>query len=240
MQFSKPVKLTIPAPGVADGTIAKIMVQHGLSTVRTDQGLTTNPDAFCENGVSSFEDNAVTIVGEAAVIHTCAASTFTIVFSGSAGDVTITSPISGSTVSTETPTISGTGNTSGMVIVLTGSIGNLGTGTVNGSGDWSIVPVSGLGTGTHTVCVSTGASCTTFTVVTSASPGGVLSNIALWMKADDQAYNDDGVTLASSGDDVKEWYDQTTNDRHADETTASRQPVYREDSINYNPALDFE
>ena len=118
------------ATGLESGQEVDIYVQHAGSPVYTKEGLTIDAGALCENGISSNEENKVTVQENAegnlfVEIWTCAASTFTIFHGGSAGDVSIVSPISGGITNTETPTIIGTGNTSGMVVTLTGNTGVL-------------------------------------------------------------------------------------------------------------------
>ncbi len=77
-----------------------------------------------------------------------------------------------------------------------------------------------------------------FTLATiQPGPGGVSNGLLLWMKADDQAHNT-GTTLATDGQTVDNWEDQSTHDFDADDSGGTG-PDWDADGINYNPALDF-
>ena len=73
-------------------------------------------------------------------------------------------------------------------------------------------------------------------------PGGISTNIELWLKADLDAMNE--AVAATDGQSVNTWKDQTsarTND--ATDTNFSTPPTYRvnaSDNINYNPVVDFD
>ena len=82
-----------------------------------------------------------------------------------------------------------------------------------------------------------------------AAPGGVLNNLQLWLKADEEVYTDrsgatKGTTPATDGQVTASWGDQSgarTNDATDIDTTLTG-PIYRNnatDNINFNPALDF-
>ncbi len=60
------------------------------------------------------------------------------------------------------------------------------------------------------------------------SPGGVFANLSLWLKADA------GTTGTAS---VTAWTDQSIGGSNATATTG---PALVEDSINFNPALNFD
>ncbi|MBO6495034.1 MAG: T9SS type A sorting domain-containing protein [Roseivirga sp.] len=81
----------------------------------------------------------------------------------------------------------------------------------------------------------------TLGVVAQCGPGGVNTNLALWLKGNEEVFSDAGTTLATDGDDASQWNDQTTFGRNASETNggggAIVEPVYNTDVINYNPAL---
>lgn len=64
------------------------------------------------------------------------------------------------------------------------------------------------------------------------APGGISTNLDLWLKADA------GVT-ESSGD-VSAWDDQSTNTNHATQGTGSLQPGYVASVLNYNPGFLFD
>jgi hypothetical protein len=75
-----------------------------------------------------------------------------------------------------------------------------------------------------------------FTLGTSyfqCSPGGVLNNLTLWLRADD------GTSTIVNGTDVATWTDRSGFGNTAT-GVVDDQPSYISNSINYNPALDFD
>jgi len=71
-----------------------------------------------------------------------------------------------------------------------------------------------------------------------AAPGGVSSNLQLWLKADVGISQTDGQTLTN-------WVDQSTNAYTASNTAGNGQtsPTFRNnttDNINFNPAVEFD
>lgn len=72
------------------------------------------------------------------------------------------------------------------------------------------------------------------------SPGGIAANLNIWHKADANAYSDAGATLATDGDGVQQWNDQTTTNVDVTAASAAARPIYDEDGMNYNPALEFD
>lgn len=78
-----------------------------------------------------------------------------------------------------------------------------------------------------------------FTLATiQPGPGGVSNGVLLWMKADDQAHNT-GTTLATDGQTVDNWHDQSTHDFDADDSGTTG-PTWDADGCNFNPVLDFD
>ncbi|HEY5750464.1 MAG TPA: T9SS type A sorting domain-containing protein [Chryseolinea sp.] len=71
------------------------------------------------------------------------------------------------------------------------------------------------------------------------SPGGVSTNLRWWLKANAGAYTDNGTTLATNGQAVQFWRDQSTVVNHATQGTAGNRPTYQTNIINGNPALRF-
>jgi len=69
------VKLTIPTPELADGTMLDILVTHA-GQEQGSEGITMNAAATCAAGVSSDENNQATVEGGQVVFYTCGASTF--------------------------------------------------------------------------------------------------------------------------------------------------------------------
>ncbi|GAB5525032.1 MAG: hypothetical protein Roseis2KO_29040 [Roseivirga sp.] len=64
------------------------------------------------------------------------------------------------------------------------------------------------------------------------SPGGVETNLSLWLKADE------GTNTTTDGVEVTSWTDQTGNNNAA--ATGGTAPTYAADDINFNPSLDFD
>jgi hypothetical protein len=71
------------------------------------------------------------------------------------------------------------------------------------------------------------------------SPGGVAPTLMWWLKADAGVYVDDGTTLATNGQTVQFWRDQSTLVNHATTITPANQPTYMTNVINGYPALRF-
>jgi len=82
------------------------------------------------------------------------------------------------------------------------------------------------------------------TLTLAQSPGNVaVVNLQLWMKANANAYTNSGTTLATDGQTLQQWNDQTTNLNHANQTTASRRPTFRDNATNnanYNPVVEVD
>ena len=85
-------------------------------------------------------------------------------------------------------------------------------------------------------CTSASRSAVTATVL--YPPGGVGTNLRLWLKADAEAYSDAGTTLATDGQEVQEFHDQSGNSYDATDNGATG-PDWDADGVNFNPALDF-
>lgn len=64
------------------------------------------------------------------------------------------------------------------------------------------------------------------------SPGGVETNLSLWLRADE------GTNTTTNGAEVTSWTDQTGNNNAG--ATSGTAPTYAENDINFNPALDFD
>lgn len=65
------------------------------------------------------------------------------------------------------------------------------------------------------------------------SPGGVSTDLQLWLKADA------GTSTTTNGNDVTSWGDQSANSYTADDTNIGSSPNYESNAINFNPGLDF-
>lgn len=81
----------------------------------------------------------------------------------------------------------------------------------------------------------------TLGVIEQCGPGGVNTNLALWLRADVEAFSDAGTTLATNNDDVLQWNDQTILGRNASEIDAGGgtpiEPVFIANDINFNPSI---
>ncbi len=78
---------------------------------------------------------------------------------------------------------------------------------------------------------------------TTCGPGGVNTNIALWLRADLEVFSDAGTTAAEDGDNVLQWNDQSSPTNNASEDNAGGgspvEPTLRTNDINFNPAIRF-
>ncbi|OEK02572.1 hypothetical protein BFP97_14030 [Roseivirga sp. 4D4] len=70
------------------------------------------------------------------------------------------------------------------------------------------------------------------------TPGNVQDGLALWLKADTEAFNT-GTTPATNGQDVNTWGDQSRNDFDAITGGNTTRPTWIENDVNFNPGLDF-
>ncbi len=66
---------------------------------------------------------------------------------------------------------------------------------------------------------------------TVTAPGGVSSNLMLWLKADA------GVTGTTA---ISEWRDQSMMNNHVTQSDSAKQPALVENAINFNPLLKFD
>lgn len=92
---------------------------------------------------------------------------------------------------------------------------------------------------------SDGTSLDTYTVIPEittalgAGPGGIPVDLNLWLRADAEVFNT-GTIQATDGQNVESWGDQTVADHDVEQLVTTAQPLWRENSINFNPAVDFE
>lgn len=70
------------------------------------------------------------------------------------------------------------------------------------------------------------------------TPGNVQDGLSLWLKADTEAYNVAATTLATDGQTVEQWGDQSRNNFDANEDV-NRNPTWIENDVNFNPGLNF-
>lgn len=76
-------------------------------------------------------------------------------------------------------------------------------------------------------------------------PGGVgttdgTSALELWLKADTQVFNNGGVSLASNGQSVQEWHDQSGNNRDATQTANANKPTFLTNVMHDKPVVRFD
>lgn len=81
------------------------------------------------------------------------------------------------------------------------------------------------------------------TAYTTCGPGGVNTNIALWLRADLEVFSDAGVTAAIDGNNALQWDDQSSPSDDASESNLGGagpiEPTFQTNEINFNPVLDF-
>jgi hypothetical protein len=66
-----------------------------------------------------------------------------------------------------------------------------------------------------------------------------IPDLLIWFKADEDVFIDTGSTLATNGQTVQQWNDQSGNAIHASQGTSGDRPTYRTNQINSLPAVDF-
>lgn len=66
------------------------------------------------------------------------------------------------------------------------------------------------------------------------------TNLQMLLLADDGCYTDAGTTAASDGQSVYRWADLSGNSNHANQSTSSLRPVWRETWWNSRPAVEFD
>ncbi len=77
-----------------------------------------------------------------------------------------------------------------------------------------------------------------------AAPGGVQTDLGLWLKANAGVFSDAGTTAAIDGVGIQEWQDQSSAGIDATEATNSNQrPTFQSDAanlVNFNPSVLFD
>lgn len=66
-----------------------------------------------------------------------------------------------------------------------------------------------------------------------------ISGLQVYVKADAGVYTDDGSTIATDGQDVQQWNDQSSEEYNFTAPSAARRPTYSEDEVNGRAALTF-
>lgn len=81
------------------------------------------------------------------------------------------------------------------------------------------------------------------TVFETCGPGGVNTDIALWLAADKETFSDAGTTATVNLDGLQQWNDQSAPPSNASEFDLGGVgpvlPVYRTEEFNFNPAIRF-
>lgn len=75
-----------------------------------------------------------------------------------------------------------------------------------------------------------------------AQPSGIFvpCDPVLWLKADAAVYADAGVTLATNGQTVQQWNDQSGNGYNASQSDNTKRPTWQQYAFNGKPALWFD
>jgi hypothetical protein len=75
LNFSQPVQVDIPVPGITTSTI-RIKIKHSGDSSFNASGLTNDPAATCSNGVASPASDLASVSASIATIYSCSASEF--------------------------------------------------------------------------------------------------------------------------------------------------------------------
>ncbi len=81
------------------------------------------------------------------------------------------------------------------------------------------------------------------TAFTTCGPGGVNTNIAVWLRADEETFSDGGTTPTVDGNNVIQWNDQSSPQNNASEINflgaAPIEPTFQTSEVNFNPIIRF-
>ena len=81
------------------------------------------------------------------------------------------------------------------------------------------------------------------TAFSTCGPGGVNTNLSLWLRADLEVFSDAGSTAATDGGNVIQWNDQSSPANNGSETDLGGispiEPTFETNEINFNPVLRF-
>lgn len=67
-----------------------------------------------------------------------------------------------------------------------------------------------------------------------------ITGCKLWLKADSGVYNDAGTTLATNGQTVQQWNDQSGNGNNATQSTSGSRPTYQTSVLNSLPVIRLD
>lgn len=96
-----------------------------------------------------------------------------------------------------------------------------------------------VGGGTATVGTELQIVNFVYTPTQTEGPGGVVTNLELWLKAD-AGVEEAAADSAEDTDPVLNWLDNTINNNDATQGTALNRPVFNENVLNFNPVIDFD
>ncbi len=82
------------------------------------------------------------------------------------------------------------------------------------------------------------------TALATCGPGGVNTNLALWLRADLQVFSDAGSTAATDGANAIQWNDQSSPAENGSEVdlgggAGAIEPTFETNEINFNPLLRY-
>ena len=129
--------------------------------------------------------------------------------------------------------------------MVIGSTYHSGTGAGYGRGwkNYSFNSLTEVEVWTHRAGSGTSTINTALQIVNFATPiqgpAAILTNINLWLKADDGIEEANGDT-AENNDTVLNWLDSSGNGHDALQSTSSNRPIYTENGMNFNPTIDFD
>jgi len=241
---TRTVTVTVaPSAGTLSGT-QEICVSGSTTFSSTVSGGTWSSG---NTGIATINSSSGAISGVSAGTATI---TYTKAGSGGCSDATATRTV---TVATPTVDASSNGSRAGagtVSIQATASAGSIDWYAASSGGSSLGNSSSGVNWTTPSISTTTiyyaeandggctSSSRTPVTAVIIYPPGGVSSNLHLWLKADAQTFSDAGSTLATDGQEVQEWHGQSANGFDADDSGGNG-PDWDADGINFNPTLDF-
>ncbi|MBP6430855.1 MAG: laminin G domain-containing protein [Ferruginibacter sp.] len=132
----------------------------------------------------------------------------------------------------------------------TTEINNLVSGIINTSDaalrayyNFEGITTDGAGVAVLNKSATTAGSYNGVTVGTNCTPKNSCSVVncdaKLWLKADAAVYTDAGVTLATNGQTVQQWNDQTTNAYNVTQSNNAWKPTWDQNAFNGKPAINF-
>jgi len=235
-------------------------------TVAPSAGTLSGTQGICVSGSTTFSSTVsggtwsssntgiATINSSSGAISGVSAGTATITYtkagSGGCSDATATRTV---TVATPTVDASSNGSRTGegtVSIQATASAGSIDWYAASSGGSSLGNSSSGVNWTTPSISTTTiyyaeandggctSSSRTPVTAVILYPPGGVSSNLHLWLKADAGVFSDAGSTASTDGSEVQEWHGQSAKGFDADDSGGNG-PDWDADGINFNPTLDF-